>query len=135
MLRTLPIYKVHRHHIKPPTLKIQTNYPFELLAINVMSLPKTSRGNVAVVVSIDHCSKWLNVVPIRNKTASTITNVLKTNILPNLPRLPTKILSDNGPEFRSSHFNEFLEEYNIIQLNKQQNTPCLLPRLPPCSTR
>ena len=106
-------YKVDNQHIKAPTLKIQTSYPFELLAVDVMMLPRTSRGNLAVVVAIDHCSKWLSAIPVRNKTSSTVTNVLRCNILPNLPRIPTKILSDNGPEFRSSCFNEFLKEYNI----------------------
>ena len=106
-------HKVHRHHIKPPTLKIETSYPFELLAIDVMVLPRTPKGNIGVVVAIDHHSKWLTAIPIRNKTAATVTNALKNNILPNLPRVPTKILSDNGPEFRSGEFNKFLNEYSI----------------------
>ena len=62
-----------------------------------MLLPKTSRGNLAVVVAIDHHSKWLTAVPIKNKTSATVTNALKNNILPCLPRIPDKILSDNGP--------------------------------------
>ena len=106
-------YKVHRQHLKSPTLKIETGYPFEILAIDVMLLPKTSRGNLAVVVAIDHHSKWLTAVPIKNKTSATVTNALKNNILPCLPRIPDKILSDNGPEFRASTFNDFLSEYNI----------------------
>ena len=109
-------YKVHRQHLKPPTLKIETGYPFEILAIDVMLLPKTAKGNIAVVVAIDHHTKWIAAVPIKNKTAATVTNVLKNSILPNLPRVPDKILSDNGPEFRSATFNNFLNEYSISHI-------------------
>ena len=106
-------YKVHSQHLKPPTLKIETGHPFEIVAVDVMLLPKTPKGNQAVVVAVDHHSKWLTAVPIKNKTSATVTNVLRNNILPNLPRIPDKILSDNGPEFRASTFQEMLNEYNI----------------------
>ena len=69
-------YKVYRQHLKSRTLKIETGYPFENLAIDVMLLPKTAKGNLAVVVAIDHHTKWRACVPIKNKTAATVTNVL-----------------------------------------------------------
>ena len=34
-------------------------------------------------------------------------------VLPFLPRLPEKLLTDNGPEFRASLFNEVLNRYGI----------------------
>ena len=37
-----------------------------------MNLPKTPSGHVAVIVTVDHFSKWLHVVPIRNKTSATV---------------------------------------------------------------
>ena len=78
-----------------------------------MLLPKTPRRNIAVLVTIDHFSKWLNAVPIKDKKASTVARVFNQNVLPNLPRLPKKVLSDNGPEFRSQEFNDLLKHYNI----------------------
>ena len=107
------IFKVSRQHIKAPMLKIRTTYPFEIFAMDVMVLPKTKNGNVAVLVGIDHHTKWTTAIPIKNKKGSTISNALNINILPNLPKLPTKILSDNGPEFKSADFNEVLQNYNI----------------------
>ena len=105
--------KVHRLHIQPPTLKVQTKYPFQLLAVDVMLLPKSKKGNIAVLVAIDHYSKWLTAVPMKNKTGLTVSNALQNNILPNLPTIPTKILSDNGAEFISHEFNNLLKRFDI----------------------
>ena len=107
------IFKISKQTAKPPIFKIEVNHPFELIATDVMLLPKTPRNNIAVLVTIDHYSKWLNAVPIKNKKASTITKVFNENVLPNLPRLPEKVISDNGPEFKSQEFNDLLQHYNI----------------------
>ena len=79
------LYKVQRLHIQPPMMKVKTNYPFELVAVDLMVLPKSRKGNVAVLVAIDTYSKWLAVVPLRNKTGQTVANALKNNVLSNLP--------------------------------------------------
>ena len=107
------LYKVHRQHIQPPIIKLQTMYPYQLLSMDIMLLPKSSKGNIAVLVAIDSYSKWITAIPIKNKTTSTVTNALKYEILPNLPMVPSKILTDNGPEFRSHEFNDALKQYNI----------------------
>ena len=97
----------------PPTLKIQTQAPFELMAIDLVSLPVTSQGYLGVVVIVDHFSKWLAVAPIKNKRSQTIINLLENNIFPSLLKLPVRMLSDNGPEFSSLEFNDLMERFNI----------------------
>lgn len=97
----------------PPTLKIETSYPFELVAADLMSLPKTSTGFVGCLVIVDHYSKWASAVPIRNKQSGTIVRALKHQVLPFLPSMPSSLLTDNGPEFTSSEFCEFLDDCNI----------------------
>ena len=76
------VNKVHRIHLQPPTVKIQTRYPFQLVAVDVMLLPKSKKGNVAVLVAVDLFSKFLMVIPMRNKTGVTVTNKLSQVILP-----------------------------------------------------
>ena len=68
------------------------------------------------MVVIDHFSKWLAVAPIRNKKAETVANVLKHLILPALPRISLKLLSDNGGEFKGKEFEEVLNEFKIDHL-------------------
>lgn len=97
----------------PPILKIQSQYPFQLIAADLVSLPRTLSGFVGILVVVDHFSKWVSVVPIRDKRSVSIVQAFTSQILPFLPTMPTSILTDNGPEFTSYEFNQFLEKFNI----------------------
>jgi transposase InsO family protein len=55
----------------------------------------------------------VSAVPIKNKTSQTVVNALEHHILPFLPKLPDKILSDNGPEFASQLFTDKVAQYGI----------------------
>ena len=107
------IYKVSNQNVSAPIKKIETSYPFQLVSIDLMALETTKKKNVAVVVAIDHFSKWISVTPIKDKRAVTVTKVLTERILATIPKLPERILSDNGPEFRSEEFNDALKKYDI----------------------
>ena len=63
------LFKINAQPIRPPILKIKTNNPFEIMALDLLQFPKSTRGNVAVQVAVDHYSKWLTVIPLRNKQA------------------------------------------------------------------
>ena len=102
------LVKTSKQEVTPPTRKIQVSSPFELLCMDLLQFPKTSRGNVALLVCIDHLSKWLCAVPIKDKRASTVARALTENVLSKVPRLPDRILSDNGPEFRGEEFEKAL---------------------------
>ena len=96
-----------------PTLRITTAFPFEMVVADLIALPTTKQRHIGCLVVIDHNSKWLSMTPIKNKTAGTVAMALKRLILPSLLRLPVKLLSDNGPEFRSAEFNAVLQEVGI----------------------
>ena len=98
--------------VHPPVLKVASSAPFELVCVDLLALPTTRRGHVACFVLTDHYSKWLSVVPLRSKTATAVVNAL-TFALSGLPRLPGKILSDNGPEFRSSLFTQRVVAFGV----------------------
>jgi hypothetical protein len=97
----------------PPTLKIKSEYPFELVAADLISLPRTSNGYVGCLMVVDHYSKWVTAVPIKNKTSATIIHAFDYQIFPFLPSVPTNLLTDNGPEFTSSAFSNFLDSVNV----------------------
>ena len=107
------IYKISRQVVGPPILKIQPTCPFEIVATDIMLLPKTRRGNIGVLVAIDLYSKWLIAVPIRDKKGSTVSRLFYSNILPNLQKVPSKVLSDNGKEFICHEFRNMLKEFGI----------------------
>ena len=110
---TCQLYKDFSTPVIPPRIKISTSYPFELLAADCMSLPTTSSGYVACLVVTDHYSKFVSVVPLKNKRSATVIDAFSRTILPFLPCVPTTILTDNGPEFISGEFNTFLDDCNI----------------------
>ena len=110
---TCQVFKDNNSAVLPPTLKIATSYPFELVAVDLMSLPRTCSGYVAVLMVVDHYSKFISAVPIRNKQSATVIKALARNVFPFLPCMPTNVLSDNGPEFISDEFSEFLAQSGI----------------------
>jgi hypothetical protein len=92
-------YKSSSQLITPPVLKIQPAHPFDLVALDLLQFPRSSRGNIVLLVAIDHSSKFLIAVPLRNKTAHTVSEAFKSIVLPSMIRIPNRILTDNGPEF------------------------------------
>ena len=114
------VFKDFSTPLRPPTLKIVSSYPFELVAVDIMSLPSTSTGNVAVLMVVDHFSKFVAAVPLKNKQSRSVVNALSRQVLPFLPSIPTNMLTDNGPEFVSGEFDEFLMSCGI---NHKLTTP------------
>ena len=115
--------KVSRITMLPPTVKIFSSSPFELVAVDLISLPTTSRGFIACVVMVDHFSKWVAAIPIKNKRSDTIIDVLESRAFTTFPRLPRKVLTDNGPEFISQNFADFLDKYNIHHIRTTPYRP------------
>src|SRR5215469_11672688 len=97
----------------PPTLKIQTSQPFEMVAMDLLSLPKTSKGNTYALIMVDHCSKWVAAVPLKDKKVHSVVNAFQHSVLPYLPRIPLSMLSDNGREFIGPEFESLLSSYKI----------------------
>ena len=97
----------------PPVIKIKATRPFELVSVDLLMFERSRRGNIVLLVLVDHFSKWLAAVPIRDKRSETVARALKERILATLPRIPDRLLSDNGPEFIGSEFKGVLQEFNI----------------------
>ena len=105
------VAKVSNQLVTPPVRKITSGGAFDLLVVDLLEFPKTVSGFICCLVAIDHHSKWLSVVPLRNKRGATVASACE-RILVSLPKCPNKILSDNGPEFRSKEFNDLLMSYH-----------------------
>ena len=107
-------YKNHRIDRVPPIVKIQTKRPFELVCVDLLKYTRSKRGNEYMLVCIDHYSKWLCIQPIKDKKAQTVATALREKILPTLPKVPERLLSDNGQEFVGKVTEGVLEEFNIV---------------------
>ena len=108
--------------VAPPVQKITTSAPFELVAMDLVSLPSSS-GYIGCLVVMDHNTKWLSAVGIRSKTSAAIASAFEYRILPHLPHCPSKVLTDNGPEFAGERFNSCLASYGIKHQYTTPNKP------------
>ena len=106
--------KSHRIERTPPVRKISTTRPFELLCVDLLKYPKSRKGHEYMLVCIDHFSKWLSVQPIKDKRSITVADALKHKVLPSLPRIPERLLSDHGAEFTGREYQKVLQDMNIL---------------------
>lgn len=67
---------------------------FELITIDVLVLLRTRSGSVVCLVAVDHCSKWVAVRPLRDKSAGGVKEAFDKFILPNFARVPVKVFID-----------------------------------------
>jgi hypothetical protein len=66
----------------------------------------TSRGNAYVMICIEHFSKWIEVVPLPNKSAATTAHGLMAAVIARFGA-PAEIVHDQGSEF-DGEFAELL---------------------------
>ena len=116
-------YKVASVAVAPPGVKVKADGPYDLVAVDLVQLPRTAKGNIGCLALVDHWSKWLACVPIRNKQAKTVSISLEQRILPMLPCIPTRLLSENGHEFTAGDFEDVLGKYNIQHICSSSYKP------------
>ena len=105
--------KISEYGSQPPIVKIDAREPFELVVIDWVSLPVSTRGHVGMVVMVDHKNKFAYVVPVKNKRSGTIADTIWMNVLPICVSKSKKCLSDNRPEFVGKEFEYMLKENEI----------------------
>ena len=89
--------------------------PWEILGVDLCG-PFPTGDNLLVIV--DYYSRWQEVVIIKSTTADVIIDKLQTVF--STHGLPVTIVTDNGPQFKSQDFKNFVKEYGI---NHRKVTP------------
>lgn len=81
-----------------PMKAIHAQLPGEHMAVDLVDqLTRTANGNVRLLVLVDICTRFVFLVPLKDKTAKTIaTELFKIFTLIGFPRI---LQSDNGKEF------------------------------------
>ena len=96
-----------------------TGEPWERIGIDVTGPhPTSSSGNVYILTVIDHFSKWVEIMPMRNQEASTVAKLLVDRVF-SVHGCPLQILSDRGPNFESSLFQELCR---LLAIDKIRTT-------------
>ena len=99
-----------------PTNKVIYNHVDEIWSIDLADMIdykiSNNKGYRYIFIVIDNFSKYLWVIPLKNKYAETITKEF-SNILTTSKRKPLKLESDRGTEFYNSIFQNFLKSKSI----------------------
>ena len=77
----------------------------------MQSPSKYDKGNKYLLCAIDLISKYVRVIPIKNKKGTSIVNAFQKIISEG--RKPNKIWFDHGSDFCDNSFKDFLKINNI----------------------
>ena len=92
--------------------------PFEQIALDILKLPRTTRGNQFALVIEDYFSKWVEVFPLERTAAPSVAQCVLNGWVSRFG-CPYTILSDQGKEFESLLFKEL---NNVMQTTKLRTT-------------
>ena len=107
-----------------PLMSIDTGQgPFEQLALDLVKLPVTSRGNQYALVIEDYFTKWVEAFPLQGTAAPSVAQCLLNGWISRFG-CPFTILSDQGREFESNLFKAL----NTMLQSKKLRTTTYHPR-------
>ena len=102
--------------VRTPLNPIPVKKPFHRVAVDVLTMPLTSRGNRYIVVFMDYFTKWAEAFAVPDQQAPTIARLLVDNIVCR-HGVPEKFLSDRGYNFLSDLIMEMCRVLGIKKLN------------------
>ena len=80
--------------------KFDVSRKFELVHLDLFAgVPKSHKGNVAVLVMTDYATKYVKAVPVKDKTQRTAAKVFLEHWVKDFA-FPERILTDEGGEFK-----------------------------------
>lgn len=115
--RVQPVYKVsHTKNIVPKR-------PFQTIQTDVMSLP-TSGDYSKVLIVVDAWSKYQWARPMKTDSTAEVKRAIKS-IFDSFPKgiKVGRMLSDNGPSYKSREFAEFMKKEGITHVFVRKGSP------------
>ena len=112
-----------RHNIvgQGPLMSLDIpTYPFEFVGVDCVGpFPKTSRGNKQIIVFTDYLTRWPEAFALPDITSKTTADCFIRQIVCRYGA-PTKLLSDQGPNFTSELIKEICR---LVKTKKIFTTP------------
>ena len=97
---------------KAPLQPLVTTRPGELVTMDIVEYPKSSRGSQYCLVMVDHFTKWLELFPMRNMTAETIAKKVFDFWIPR-HGAPEQLHNDQGRNLTAEMINEVCKYLEI----------------------
>lgn len=90
-----------------------TERPYQRIYIDFMGpYPRSKTGYTVIFVCLDHFSKFVHLEPMRAATAVNVVNFLEKDVF-HIFGVPEYVHSDNGRQFTSDLFQDFLRKYGV----------------------
>jgi transposase InsO family protein len=121
--RTCQLRNTHPR-AKPPVQAYSTlSRPFERCHMDlVRPLPKSDKGHTYVLTFVDALTKWVEIFPLHNKSASAVAQRLLDDIICR-HGAPSQLISDGGTEFTNAIINELSRLMTIRRINTTPYNP------------
>ncbi|GFW38710.1 retrovirus-related Pol polyprotein from transposon 17.6 [Trichonephila clavipes] len=106
-------------------IPIVSKYPNEIVKLDLLGPYPVSRvrRNRYVLVITDHFSKWAEIIPLKKASARVITDNFFDNYISRFGA-PSKLISDNGPQFISDIFENLSEREIRHKVRKYRHRKC-----------
>jgi len=101
---------------------ILTEHPFQILGVNIMELPVTSKGNKYVIAFQDLFTKWPMMYPAPDQKTERISWLVVEEIVPCFG-VPEAILYVRGNNFLSFLMKDICKMLEIEKLNTTASHP------------
>lgn len=112
--------KIPRSHAKAPLGQMGVGAPLDRLATDILGpLPETPRGNKYILVVTDYFTKWVEIFPIPDQTASTCATVIINEVIARFG-CPYDMHSDQGRNYESELFAECCR---LLEIRKTRTSP------------
>jgi hypothetical protein len=96
--------------------------PWDMVGVDILSLPTTKNGNKYVIVFMDYLTKWPEAVPMKNISARDVAQVFISEVLCR-HGVPKMLLSDRGGNFLSDLMTQVLHQTGTVKLNTTSYHP------------
>ena len=106
-------YKPHKEPLIPTSLP---DYPWQQVATDLFTL----KGAEYLIV-VDYFSRYPEVTQLRTTTSPVVINALKSVFARH--GIPEILRSDNGPQFSSSEFANFADDYQFCHITSSPHFP------------
>lgn len=88
--------------------------PWQIVSVDLVGpLPRSSSGYSYILSVYDLFSKFVLFFPLRKATANGVVRWLEDHVIL-VFGAPSKLIADNGPQFRSKLFKDLAERYGIL---------------------
>ena len=106
---------------RPPALlqPIATSRPWEMVGVDILKVPMSSKGNQYLLVVQDYFSKWPFAMALPDQKATTIVKVLTDQVF-TMVGPPRRLHSDQGRNFESHILSELCKAFGV---EKSHTTP------------